>query len=198
MDDKLASFDAMYGSTVTNALEQFARHMRETADEIRNPQPDLVREGLRLLAKTVDELGTPELTVLGERMVIDGLIEAARSLVTAARTARLLPEPVPEGVQTISVQPTERGFAGMMQIFADQADRANAAARAYEELTAEPEPVEAEIGSTFNCKIMQDGLGFYAKCTECPYVSRHAPDVGTAHGWAEAHDADLDDDGQED
>lgn len=209
MDDKLASFDAKFGGTVTNALQQFAKHMRETADECAKgtqPAPPVTpdlrswpAEDLLVLARAAGMLwhssnGADMLEVLSERG-IELLNRAAGSYLAE-------PEPPAEpGTHTISVRPTQRGFAGMVAIFTEQAERADAAAQAYSELTAEPEDEDehepAEVGSTFNCKIMQDAQGFYARCTECPYVSRHTDDQGRAFRWAKAHDRDDDGDGRE-
>ena len=54
------------------------------------------------------------------------------------------------------------------------------------------------VATTNNCEIVLDARGFYARCfaRNCAYVSEYAAAKHIARRWAEAHDADEQDDGR--
>jgi hypothetical protein len=55
----------------------------------------------------------------------------------------------------------------------------------------------AVVIETANCQVILDGIGFYARCTHCPYVTEHTASKLRARQWAEAHDNDETDDGRQ-
>jgi hypothetical protein len=48
---------------------------------------------------------------------------------------------------------------------------------------------DAVVAETLNCEIVLSDLGFYARCTKCPWVTEKiTASKATAREWAEAHD----------
>jgi hypothetical protein len=94
---KLADFEQRYGSVLGQALDFYARHMRDTA-----AQAQAGYEAVK------DQPEQP---------------------------------PVRDG-DTISITPTASGWRGMARLFAESADKADAAAHAYELLAGQAEQMD--------------------------------------------------------
>jgi hypothetical protein len=152
--ERLAAFDDEHGEVVINALAVYAEHMRETADEAlkgarrpeqRNPADlrDWGQEDLLVLARAAGMLWDST----SRQDPLDVLSGHQIELLKLASHAYLpAPEQAAENAtSTISLRPTPGGFAGMAAAFTDAADRADAAARAYEHLTGRDEPEDYDI-----------------------------------------------------
>ena len=51
-------------------------------------------------------------------------------------------------------------------------------------------PRATVVAETVNCEIVLDPMGFYARCTRCPWVSEYHHAKHRARWAAEAHDND--------
>jgi hypothetical protein len=137
----LAQFDATYGSAVTNALKNQAKHMHDGAAECQAALDGTAppRPVIKLNATQVQqfrEAAHAMATRLGEDSDID-IRSGAAALLDLIREL-ILPEPPAKGM-TINLSPTESGVQSMVQMFTEAAGRADAALTAYEELAGQAE-----------------------------------------------------------